>query len=59
MAQRKQETIAAHSEEILRAEFMEPMGITAYQLAKVLHFPRIYHIVRERRAISGVPNQRR
>ena len=53
MAQRKQKTIAAHPGEILRTEFMEPMGITAYQLAKALHFPGIYEIVREQRAISA------
>ena len=53
MAHRKQKTIAAHPGEILRTEFMEPMGITAYQLAKALHFPGIYEIVREQRAISA------
>ena len=53
MAQRKQKTIAAHPGEILRTEFMEPMGITAYQLAKALHLPGIYEIVREQRAISA------
>jgi len=44
---------------ILRTEFMDPLGITAYQLAKALHFPGIYEIVREQRAITGVPDQRR
>jgi antitoxin HigA-1 len=53
MAQRKQKTIAAHPGEILRTEFLEPMGITAYQLAKAVHFPGIYEIVREQRAISA------
>ena len=53
MAQRKQKTVAAHPGEILRTEFIEPMGITAYQLAKALHFPGIYEIVREQRAISA------
>src|SRR5271166_2390527 len=53
MAQRKQKTIAAHPGEILRTEFMEPMGITAYQLAMALHFPGIYEIVREQRAITA------
>ncbi len=53
MAQRTQKTIAAHPGEILRTEFMEPMGITAYQLAKALHFPGVYEIVREQRAISA------
>jgi antitoxin HigA-1 len=53
MARRKVKTIAAHPGEILRTEFMEPMGITAYQLANALHFPGIYEIVREQRAISA------
>jgi len=53
MALRKQKTIAAHPGEILRMEFMEPLGITAYQLAKALHFPGIYEIVREQRSISA------
>jgi addiction module HigA family antidote len=53
MAQRRQKTIAAHPGEILRTEFLEPMGISSYQLAKALHFPGIYEIVREQRAISA------
>ena len=53
MAKRKLKTIAAHPGEILREEFMKPMGISAYQLAKALHAPGIYEIVREERAISA------
>ncbi len=53
MPRRKIKTLAAHPGEILRTEFMEPMGITAYQLTKALHFPRIYEIVREQRAVSA------
>jgi len=53
MTRQKQEPIAAHPGSILRTEFMEPMGITAYQLAKALHFPGVYEIVREQRAISA------
>jgi addiction module HigA family antidote len=53
LAQQKIKTIAAHPGEILRTEFMEPMGISAYQLAKALHFTGIYEIVREERAISA------
>ncbi len=53
MPRRKYRTTAAHPGEILRTEFMEPMGITAYQLAKALHFAGIYQIVREERAISA------
>ncbi len=53
MSRRKQKTIAAHPGEILRTEFMEPMAITAYQLAKAIHLPGIYEIVRGQRAISA------
>jgi len=53
MPRRKQRTIAAHPGEILRTEFMEPMRITAYQLAKALHLPGIYEIVRTHRAITA------
>ena len=53
MAQKKDKTIAAHPGEILRTEFMEPMGISAYRLAKDLHLPGVYEIVREQRAISA------
>jgi addiction module HigA family antidote len=53
MAGRKQRTIAAHPGEILRTEFMEPLGITAYRLAKELHCPGIYEVVREERGISA------
>ena len=35
MARRKQKTAAAHPGEILRTEFIEPMGITAYQAQPV------------------------
>jgi antitoxin HigA-1 len=43
-----------HPGAILRAEFMEPVGITAYALAKALHvpLPRVNDIAREKRAIS-------
>ena len=53
MARRKSTTLAAHPGEILRTEFMEPLGITAYQLAKALHFPGIYEVVREERSLSA------
>src|SRR5271165_6379366 len=53
MARQRKKTIAAHPGEILRTEFMEPLGISAYQMAKALHFPGIYQIVREQRAISA------
>jgi antitoxin HigA-1 len=44
---------AVHPGDILKTEFMEPMGVTAYQLAKALSFPGIYEVVRGDRAISA------
>ena len=44
---------AVHPGEILKTEFMEPMGLSSYALAKALHFPGIYEIVREERGISA------
>lgn len=43
-----------HPGEILREEFLKPMGITAHALAMALQVPapRIHDIVRERRAVS-------
>ena len=45
--------VAVHPGEILKTEFMEPMGVTAYALAKALNFPGIYEVVRGDRAISA------
>src|SRR6266704_5328412 len=44
----------AHPGKILREEFMEPVGLSAYALAKALGvpLPRVYDVVREKRAIS-------
>jgi antitoxin HigA-1 len=44
----------AHPGKILREEFMEPVGLSAYALAKSLGvpLPRVNDIVRERRAVS-------
>jgi antitoxin HigA-1 len=50
---RRKKTMATHPGEILRTEFMEPLGITAYQLAKAVHLPGVYEIVRGQRAISA------
>jgi antitoxin HigA-1 len=43
-----------HPGSILREEFMEPVGLSAYALAKALGvpLPRVNDIVRERRSIS-------
>ena len=44
----------AHPGKILREEFIEPVGLSAYALAKALHvpLPRVNDIVREKRTIS-------
>jgi antitoxin HigA-1 len=46
---------AIHPGEILLTEFMEPMGLTSYRLAKELAvpLPRIYDIVKGKRSISA------
>ena len=46
-------TLAIHPGEILKTEFMEPMGVSAYALAKAVNFPGIYEVVRGNRAISA------
>ncbi len=46
---------AIHPGDILLTEFMEPLGMTAYRLAKELHvpLPRINDVVRGKRSISA------
>ena len=46
---------AVHPGEILLTEFMEPLGLTAYRLAKDLHvsLPRVADLVRGKRSISA------
>jgi len=44
---------AVHPGQVLKTEFMEPMGVSAYELAKALSFPGIYEVVRGDRAISA------
>src|SRR5882672_2164561 len=43
-----------HPGKILREEFMEPVGLSAYAVAKALEvpLPRVNDIVREKRAVS-------
>ena len=53
MAKRKSKVFTVHPGEILRTEFMEPMGVSGYALAKALNFPGIYDIVRGDRAITA------
>jgi len=45
----------AHPGKMLRQEFMEPVGLSAYALAKSLGvpLPRVNDIVREKRSISA------
>ena len=44
-----------HPGEVLREEFLKPMGLSAYMLAKRLHVPapRVNDIVLERRGITA------
>lgn len=51
----KQVARAIHPGEILLTEFMEPLGITAYRLAKDLHvsLPRVNDIVKQKRGITA------
>ena len=46
---------AVHPGEILREEFMKPLGLTSNKLARALHIsvPRVNDIVLERRAITA------
>ncbi len=53
MPKTKKRVFAVHPGEILKTEFMQPMNITVYRLAKDLDFPGIYEIVRGKRAISA------
>lgn len=53
MAARK--IFAIHPGEILREEFMKPMGLSSYRLAKELRLavPRVNEIVREERSVTA------
>ena len=44
-----------HPGEQLREEFMKPLGLSAYRLAKEMDVPvsRVQDLVRERRAVTG------
>ncbi|MGA2370923.1 MAG: HigA family addiction module antitoxin [Candidatus Korobacteraceae bacterium] len=53
MSGKKARVFAVHPGEILKTEFMEPMGISVYELAKVLSFPGTYDIVRGKRSITA------
>src|SRR4029077_18715554 len=51
---KSRKVFAVHPGEILKTEFMEPMGLSAYELAKALNVPGVYEVVRGDRAISAV-----
>jgi len=53
MTKPKTKPFAIHPGEILKTEFMEPLGVSAYALAKALDFPGLYEVVRGDRAISA------
>lgn len=53
MTGKQRRTRAVHPGDILKAEFMEPMNISAYAMAKALEFPGIYEVVRGDRSISA------
>jgi len=53
MTMKPRKIFAVHPGEILKTEFMQPMGITSYALAKALDFPGIYEVVRGERALSA------
>lgn len=46
---------AVHPGDILKTEFMEPLGISAYRMAKELHIsaPRMNDVVRGKRSITA------
>ena len=50
---RSSKVFAVHPGEILKTEFMEPVGLSAYELAKALKFSGVYEVVRGDRAISA------
>jgi addiction module HigA family antidote len=49
------ERVTTHPGEILREEFMQPLGLSANRLALELHVPvtRVHEIANQRRAISA------
>jgi addiction module HigA family antidote len=51
----KAKVFAVHPGEILREEFMKPLGISSNRLAKELHVsvPRVNDIVLERRSVTA------
>src|SRR5271167_2185269 len=52
---RSGKAFAVHPGEILKTEFMEPMSLSAYALARALAVPGIYDVIRGERSISADP----
>jgi antitoxin HigA-1 len=52
---RTKSVLAIHPGEILLKEFLEPMGLTRYRLAKEIHvsLPRVNEVVHGKRSISA------
>ncbi|MGA9642874.1 MAG: HigA family addiction module antitoxin [Terriglobales bacterium] len=50
---KRRKVLAVHPGEILKTEFMEPMSVSGYELAKALNFPEICEVVRGERAIRA------
>jgi antitoxin HigA-1 len=50
---KSRKAFAVHPGQVLKTEFMDPMGLSAYELAKALTFQGIYEVVRGDRAISA------
>ena len=53
LAMSRKKIFAIHPGEIRHTEFMLPMNISAYRLAKELRFAGIYEVVRGKRAITA------
>ena len=50
---KSRKAFAVHPGQVLKTEFMEPMGLSANALVKAISFPGIYEVVRGTRAISA------
>ena len=55
MEQRKEIRVRTHPGEVLREEFLVPLGLSARQLADAIHVPgnRVSDILRERRSVTA------
>ena len=55
MASKRKTRIRTHPGEVLREEYLEPLGMSARQLAEAIHVPanRISELARERRGVTA------